>query len=317
MVAVAGLLSVTPASAEPEGGTPALRSALSAASQRYQDARVKITESRKRQQELSTQITQTQGRVDALRKVVGLLAAEQYKGTGRGQLQVFLNSESLSGFLDTATLMRYLSMRDGKAVEDLRIEQGKLDEQRKQLDAAILVQDTELNALRKSQDEALKALRKAGGGDPTLGFGDLPANATPAPRNASGGFSSEGCTVKDPTTSGCLSPRTLHAYNEVRKAGFSRYTACYRSTEDGYEHPRGRACDFAAAPNGFSGQAYGGDKEYGNKLAAWLIGNSERLGVLYVIWYRQIWMPGMGWRSYSGYGGPSAEHTDHVHLSIR
>jgi hypothetical protein len=38
--------------------------------------------------------------------------------------------------------------------------------------------------------------------------------------------------------------------------------------------------------------------------------------VLYVIWYRQIWLPGSGWRSYTGCCGPSAEHTNHVHLSV-
>jgi hypothetical protein len=38
--------------------------------------------------------------------------------------------------------------------------------------------------------------------------------------------------------------------------------------------------------------------------------------VLYVIWFREIWLPSSGWRSYSGSGSPSAEHTDHVHLSV-
>ena len=45
--------------------------------------------------------------------------------------------------------------------------------------------------------------------------------------------------------------------------------------------------------------------------------NASRLGVLYVIWFRQIWMPGTGWRSYSGSGSPSAAHTNHVHLSVQ
>ena len=44
--------------------------------------------------------------------------------------------------------------------------------------------------------------------------------------------------------------------------------------------------------------------------------NADRLGVLYVIWYRQIWMPGTGWRAYSGSGGPQRDHTNHVHLSV-
>ncbi|MEV6524499.1 hypothetical protein AB0M43_21305 [Longispora sp. NPDC051575] len=316
-VIMAAVLIATPVRAEPEGGTKELRDALSAASQGYQDARTAIANAKKRQGELSGQITATQAKVAGLSAAVGLLAAAQYKSAGTGQAQILLNSGSLDGFLQSAATMRYLSERDAAAVSAFTAAQAELDQQRKDLDAAILEQETQLKALRTRQDDALKALRKAGGGDPTLGFGDLPANATPAPRNPDGSFSSEGCTVRDPSTGGCLSPRTLHAYNETRKAGFTRFVGCYRSMEDGYEHPRGRACDWAAAVGGFSGAATGGDREYGNRLAAWYIANADRLAVLYVIWYRQIWMPGTGWRSYSGYGGPSAEHTDHVHVSIR
>ena len=122
--------------------------------------------------------------------------------------------------------------------------------------------------------------------------------------------------MKDPTTSGCLTPRTLHALQQARAAGFTRHTSCFSAGSWG-EHPKGRACDFAAA-DGFGGVATGGDKAYGDRLAAWLIANADRLAVLYVIWYRQIWMPGIGWRAYSrGDGTPSGNHTNHVHLSVR
>ena len=37
---------------------------------------------------------------------------------------------------------------------------------------------------------------------------------------------------------------------------------------------------------------------------------------MYVIWYRQIWMPNTGWRSYSGSGSAGRRATtNHVHLS--
>jgi hypothetical protein len=63
--------------------------------------------------------------------------------------------------------------------------------------------------------------------------------------------------------------------------------------------------------------AGGGDRDYGNRLAAWLIANAQRLGVLYVIWFRQIWLPSSGWRAYNGGGDPSSDHTNHVHMSIQ
>jgi hypothetical protein len=63
--------------------------------------------------------------------------------------------------------------------------------------------------------------------------------------------------------------------------------------------------------------ATGGDRTYGNNLAAYFVRNANRLGVLYVIWFEQIWTPSTGWRAYrSGRGDPSSDHTNHVHLSM-
>jgi hypothetical protein len=108
----------------------------------------------------------------------------------------------------------------------------------------------------------------------------------------------------------------LHAYNEAQLFGFTRYTSCHRGGTFG-EHPLGRACDHAASPNGFGGVATGGDKAYGDRLASFYVFNAEALGVQYVIWFRQIWMPSTGWRSYGSQDGtPSGDHTNHVHISM-
>jgi hypothetical protein len=140
--------------------------------------------------------------------------------------------------------------------------------------------------------------------------------ANPAPRNSNGSWPSQGCTIDDPTTSGCITGRTLHALNQAKAAGFTRYVSCYRPGGSG-EHPKGRACDFAAQKDGFGGVATGGDKIYGSNLAAFLVRNAGNLAVLYVIWFKQVWTPSAGWHSYSGQcGDPSCDHTNHVHLSV-
>jgi hypothetical protein len=140
--------------------------------------------------------------------------------------------------------------------------------------------------------------------------------ATPAPRNADGSWPAENCILDDPTTTGCITPRLLHAAQEARKAGFTHFYSCFRPSGP-YEHPKGRACDFAAAPDGFGGIATGADKTYGANLAAYFVKNASSLGVLYVIWFRQVWTPAVGWHAYSGGNGdPSSDHTNHVHLSV-
>ena len=167
-------------------------------------------------------------------------------------------------------------------------------------------------AMAKKQADARKAL-EAVGGTPSEGYyANNTATAAPPPGSLSGG-----CSLTDPTgTGGCVTPRLNYAYKQARAAGFTRYTKCFRNASSG-EHGKGRACDFAANADGFvDAAASGANKEYGNRWAAYFIKNADRLGVLYVIWYRQIWMPGNGWSSYSGGGSPSGDHTNHVHLSV-
>jgi hypothetical protein len=108
----------------------------------------------------------------------------------------------------------------------------------------------------------------------------------------------------------------LNALQQAEKANFTHFVACFRQQNSG-EHPKGRACDFAADKNGFGGTAIGSSKDYGNRLANYFIHNSSKLGVLYVIWFHRIWLPSSGWKAYtSGNGDPSSEHTNHVHLSV-
>jgi peptidoglycan DL-endopeptidase CwlO len=102
-----------------------------------------------------------------------------------------------------------------------------------------------------------------------------------------------------------------HAYKEVKKAGFTRFVGCYRSGGP-YEHPKGQACDWSLQSSGFSNAHTRDQRLYGNNLTAFLVRNADRLGVMYVIWYAQIWLPATGWRSYSG----ASAHKDHVHMSI-
>lgn len=45
---------------------------------------------------------------------------------------------------------------------------------------------------------------------------------------------------------------------------------------------------------------------------AFLVRNADRLGIYYVIWYKQIWFPARGWSTYHGV----SDHTDHVHVSM-
>lgn len=300
---------------DPEGGTPSLRQALENASKGYTDAQNKLAASVRRQAELDKQNKASAAQIEVLKKDVDVLAAAAYRGGKMNMLSAALDSGSVPTFLGKSEMIGQLSWQNNQKITALSNAQRDYAKQKAKLAGEIKLQQAQEVAMAKRKKDAERALAAVGGGA-SGGFSGNSAAAKPAPRNPDGSWPRESCSVDDPTSSGCLSPRMNHALKEARLAGFSRYTHCFRDASFG-EHGKGRACDFSASASGFGGAATGQNKTYGNNLAAWCINNASRLGVLYVIWYRQIWMPGTGWRAYNGGSDPSSAHTNHLHLSIQ
>ncbi|MER7332165.1 MULTISPECIES: hypothetical protein [unclassified Micromonospora] len=312
-----GLLAAAPGQDE-EGGTPALRAQLEAASKGYLDAKRALDTSVKRQQQLAAQLKTTEGELTERSDKVGEIAGVAYR-TGRlGVASALLNSSSPDGFMDRAAALDAVAANEDRALRELQETRDQAARTKLALDGEIREQRKQVTLMAKRKDQAERALTVANRSQSSSGpGGSSTATAKPAPRNPDGSWPSESCSVNDPTPAdGCITPRTLHALNQAKAAGFTRYVSCYRPGGSG-EHPKGRACDFAAQKSGFGGDATGGDRTYGNNLAAYFVRNADRLAVLYVIWYRQIWLPSSGWKSYSGANGdPSSDHTNHVHLSV-
>lgn len=320
LAAVAVLLAAPPAAhAEPddEGGTKTLRAALESAARGHIEAKNKLANSKKRQTQLQAALVQAEGKARQLQVRVNEVADRAYRQGRLNTMTLLLNSASPDQFMERALRLDQMAQVDGKTLTGYREAVDTAQRAKTAIDLEIKEQQRQVTILAKKKQQAEQALASVGGGAVAGGF--VSANsplAKAAPKNSDGSWPRETCTVDDPTTSGCITPRLLHAYQQARAAGFKRYTSCFSQRSSG-EHPKGRACDFSAAAGGFENvNASGGDRAYGNSLAAYLVKNASRLGVLYVIWYRQIWEPNNGWRSYSGSGGPNATHTNHVHLSM-
>jgi hypothetical protein len=116
------------------------------------------------------------------------------------------------------------------------------------------------------------------------------------------------CTAGDPPSGpDHLTPWTRAMRNDVAAHFPGHVVGCYRSVQDGGEHPLGRACDFMS------------DMTSGNEIAAYVQANASRLHVLYVIHAQHIWSPARaaeGWRPMADRGSITANHYDHVHVSV-
>ncbi|WP_248958209.1 coiled-coil domain-containing protein [Sphaerisporangium perillae] len=90
---------------------------------------------------------------------------------------------------------------------------------------------------------------------------------------------------------------------------------CLRPGDPG-EHGKGRACDFMMSTGGRMPDAAA--QARGDALAQWCIENGRQLGIMYIIWRQRYYdiRTGAGWRTMSDRGGVTANHYDHVHVSV-
>ncbi|NUR87611.1 MAG: hypothetical protein HOY71_26310, partial [Nonomuraea sp.] len=113
-----------------------------------------------------------------------------------------------------------------------------------------------------------------------------------------------------------LTPRMIAVRAEIMQNFPMPYgVGCFRAGDPG-EHGKGRACDYMMSSGGRP--ASGADEDRGDALADWLIKNGPRMGVMYIIWKQRYYdiRSGGGWDPMSDRGGVTANHYDHVHVSV-
>jgi hypothetical protein len=122
---------------------------------------------------------------------------------------------------------------------------------------------------------------------------------------------------QSPVIGGSITPRMRQVRDEVdRRFGPFPAIGCYRAEASG-EHPLGRACDFMLSTGGVLPSGPGVRRGYA--IAAWAQANASRLGIMYVIYRQRIWdirNPAAGWVPMEDRGSVTANHFDHVHISV-
>jgi hypothetical protein len=128
---------------------------------------------------------------------------------------------------------------------------------------------------------------------------------SPAPA-AGGGVTSAPCPDGSGTESG-LTPSAVTLFRSVCNA-FPALSS-YGGYDAHGEHSSGRAIDFMI----------NGDSGLGQAVADWARAHAGELNLYDVIWSQHIWTPvrsSEGWRSMPDRGSPTANHYDHVHISV-
>lgn len=126
------------------------------------------------------------------------------------------------------------------------------------------------------------------------------------PAVAATGFSFKPCTSGSKVESG-LTPDAIKVHRAIC-ARYPQVTAFGGTRGGGGFHATGQAVDNMIS-----------DSKVGWEIARWVRANAKRLGVSEVIYSQHIWTVqrgGEGWRSMSDRGSRTANHYDHVHVSV-
>jgi hypothetical protein len=130
-------------------------------------------------------------------------------------------------------------------------------------------------------------------------------SATPPPAPA--GISQAACASGSAVEAG-LTPDGIRVHRAVC-ALFSGVVGWGGRTGSGGEHSTGQALDIMIGSN----------SSLGSQIAAYVRANASALGVSEVIWAQKIWTvqrSSEGWRPMSDRGSPTANHYDHVHVTV-
>ena len=158
------------------------------------------------------------------------------------------------------------------------------------------------NVEAKSAPEETKSASPSGSSGSAAGAG---SGDSVDPGSSDKPVSGAPCGVSASIESG-LTPNAISAYRAVC-ANFPQVKSYGgRRNDPGSDHNSGQAVDAM-----IRGQV-------GDEITAFLIKNRKELSIKYVIWEQKIYAPYTGWkgRPMENRGGDTANHFDHVHISV-
>jgi hypothetical protein len=218
------------------------------------------------------------------RALVAQIAAARYMASGIEPSVALLTTDDPTGVLESATLASHLSRNYAARVQQIQTLIEQEQQAREEAKSKITQLERTVADLNRQRTRIEQLIKKYKPESPVIG--------------GSG-----------------LTPRTVSMRIEIdREFGPFPAIGCLRAGDSG-EHGKGRACDFMESTGGNMPTA---DRQaHGDRVAAYAIQNASRLGIMYVIWKQRIYdMRRPGWRMMENRGGVTANHFDHVHVSM-
>ncbi|MFV2212404.1 coiled-coil domain-containing protein [Actinomadura sp. LOL_016] len=245
---------------------------------KLKDTRFAVTEAMKKARDLEKDLVKA-------RYVVARLAANRYMTGGEDPTVQFLAASDQTDMLSSASLITHLAQNKAGKVEQIQKLIEEQNQARKKAEEKISALEKEIKELKGRQSEIKQLVKKYKPESPSTGMGGV-------------------------------TPRMLKVKNTIDvETGPFPTIGCVRYGGDPQDHATGHACDFMVTTGG--AMASGSSKTQGDQAAEYAIANASALGIKYVIWRQRIYdMRSPGWRMMENRGGATANHYDHVHISV-
>jgi hypothetical protein len=277
--------SLARAAASPGGADlDKLSKQIKALERKYGDDFAQLRDAKWAAEQAIKKSTSLQQDLAGARILVAQIAASQYISSGIDPTVSMFSTDDPSGVLDSATLATHLTRNRAAKVSQIQSLITQQDQARKEAQAKIAALQKSIKDLLGQKARMQKLINKYKPSSPLIG--------------ASG-----------------LTGRMVKVRSEIdSRFGPFPVIGCLRPG-DPQDHGTGHACDFMESTGGTMPTA---DRvAHGTQVAAWAIANASRLGIKYVIWRQRIYdMRSPGWKAMSDRGGITANHYDHVHVSV-
>ncbi|MBT2206642.1 MULTISPECIES: hypothetical protein [Actinomadura] len=226
-----------------------------------------------------------QSDLNEARDLVAQMAASQYMTGGQDPAVSIITSGNPSDSLSNVSLVSHLAQNKAAKVAQIQTLVSKQDKARQEAQQKITELQKEIKELLAQKSRIRSLVKKYKPESPSVGMGGV-------------------------------TPRMLKVKNTIdMEEGPFPTIGCVRSTGDPQDHGTGHACDFMVTTGGQ--MASGSAQSLGDRTAAYAIAHASALGIKYIIWRQRIYdLRSPGWRSMENRGGVTANHYDHVHISV-
>ncbi|WP_242902663.1 coiled-coil domain-containing protein [Actinomadura terrae] len=226
-----------------------------------------------------------QSDLNEARDLVAQLAASQYMTGGQDPTVSVITSDNPADLLSNVSLVSHLAQNKSAKVAQIQTLVTRQDKARQEAQQKITELQKEIRDLLAQKSRIRNLVKKYKPESPSVGMGGV-------------------------------TPRMLKVKNTIdMENGPFPTIGCVRSTGDPQDHGTGHACDFMVTTGGQ--MATGSAQSLGDRTAAYAIAHASALGIKYIIWRQRIYdLRSPGWRAMENRGGVTANHYDHVHISV-